>query len=295
MARYDDFLARLRAGEKILIDGGTGTESERRGIPQLDNAWNGSGPVTHPSIIQGIHEDFISAGAEIIITNTFSTSKHALRDAGKVDEFARHNRRAVELALEARKNKQTPNVMVAGGVAYWSWSGNHPPLAQLEADVTEQVEIMAESGVDFLMLEMMIGIDRMLTTLKAAKTVGLPIWVGLSCRPAPNGAMCLFNEEPLGDAIDALNGHDIPLISIMHSRIEYIDTCLDIVDQHWDGLVGVYAHTSREVDGAWNFHDAISPEGYAAHCQRWLARDVRLIGGCCGMTPEHIKAIKAVL
>ena len=54
-------------GEKILIDGGTGTEVERRGVPQLKNAWNAGGALTHPEIIKGIHSDFIKEGAKIII------------------------------------------------------------------------------------------------------------------------------------------------------------------------------------------------------------------------------------
>ena len=80
MNRYEKFLSRLLKGEKILIDGGTGTEVERRGVPQLKNAWNAGGALTHPDIIKGIHTDFIKEGAEIIISNTFATCKHLMKD-----------------------------------------------------------------------------------------------------------------------------------------------------------------------------------------------------------------------
>ena len=87
MNRHEEFLSRLLKGEKILIDGGTGTEVERRGVPQLKNAWNAGGALTHPDIIKGIHLDFIKEGAEIIISNTFATCKHLMKEADCLNDF----------------------------------------------------------------------------------------------------------------------------------------------------------------------------------------------------------------
>jgi len=104
MSLYEEFLSRLLKGEKILIDGGTGTEVERRGVPQLKNAWNAGGALTHPEIIKGIHSDFIKEGAKIIISNTFATCKHLMKDADCLDDFELINKRSVELAVEARND-----------------------------------------------------------------------------------------------------------------------------------------------------------------------------------------------
>ena len=82
MNRYSKFIKRFELEETILIDGATGTEAERRGVPQLKNAWNGGGALSDPDIIRQIHLDYIDRGAEIIISNTFATNKHALKDAG---------------------------------------------------------------------------------------------------------------------------------------------------------------------------------------------------------------------
>ena len=70
MSRYQKLFDRLQAGDQIMIDGGTGTEVERRGVPQLENAWNGGGTLSHPDIVRQIHEDYLGHGAEIIISNT---------------------------------------------------------------------------------------------------------------------------------------------------------------------------------------------------------------------------------
>ena len=78
MSRYDRMMRRIRSGDCILIDGATGTETQRRGVPQLENAWNGGGPLSHPDIVRQVHVDYLEAGAEIIISDSFATHRHAL-------------------------------------------------------------------------------------------------------------------------------------------------------------------------------------------------------------------------
>lgn len=63
--RYDQVMSSIREGRHMLIDGATGTEVERRGVPQLQNAWNGGGALSHPETVQAIYEDYIRAGARI--------------------------------------------------------------------------------------------------------------------------------------------------------------------------------------------------------------------------------------
>ena len=103
MSRYDRMMGRIRAGDCILIDGATGTETQRRGVPQLENAWNGGGPLSHPEIVRQIHAEYLLSGAEIIISDSFATHLHALVAAGEADRFEEYNRRAIELAVEARE------------------------------------------------------------------------------------------------------------------------------------------------------------------------------------------------
>ncbi len=296
MTRYDRLMARLKTGEKILIDGATGTECDRRGVPMLENAWNGGAAISHPEIVRQIHRDYIGAGAEIVISNTFGTSRHALTAAGVGDDFELYNRRATELAVEARAAGNADGVLVAGGISYWSWIAEEPTLDDLRASITTQAAVMRDAGADLLMLEMMVGIPRMLTTLQAARSSCLPVWAGLSCKPNEAGNMCLYDGEPLEDALAALNDRDVPLVSIMHTQIPYVEDCLKVMDAHWDGLTGVYAHTSTEQrDKRWIFRDAVSPEDYAATSKGWLAGDVQIIGGCCGLGVDHIKSLKEIL
>ncbi|MEQ9349182.1 MAG: homocysteine S-methyltransferase family protein, partial [Alphaproteobacteria bacterium] len=93
---------RLRNGPPLLLDGATGSELERRGVPMDDAAWSGAAVHTHPDVVREVHADYIRAGAEVVITNTFATARHALVPAGLDGETAAINRRAVALAREAR-------------------------------------------------------------------------------------------------------------------------------------------------------------------------------------------------
>ena len=295
MNRYGNLLNRLRAGECILIDGATGTEIERRGVPQLENAWNGGGALSHPDTLRQVHEDYISHNAEIVISNTFATHYHSLCDAGVADRFEALNRRGLELAIEARELQHKPEVLVAGGISYWSWTGNHPPLTDLKPAARQQAEIMAAAGADLIMLEMMIDIDRMLVTLEAAQSSGLPVWVGLTCELDGNGVPNLRNGERLSAALTALGDKQVDLVSIMHTEVEHVDACLDVVRAHWPQLVGVYAHSGEFIDNKLNFESTISADDYCAAAMRWIGRGAQLIGGCCGVGPRHIEMLSQVL
>lgn len=295
VSRYDRLMSRISNGERILIDGATGTEIERRGVPQLENAWSGGGALSHPDILRTVHEDYIREGAEIVISNSFATHRQALRAAGVEDQFETLNRRGVELAMEARDRMQAPDVLVAGGISYWAWAGEWVTSPELSASAAEQAAIMGDAGADMLMLEMMVDIERTLVTLESAQKSGLPVWVGFSCKSDEAGTMVLLHDEPLADALDALKDKNVPVVSIMHTSVQHIDPCLDVVEDHWSGPVGVYAHSARWENGVCYYDVTASPQEYASHSKAWLGRGVQVIGSCCGLGVGHIHALKPLV
>lgn len=295
MTRYQSFMARVAAGERILIDGATGTEIERRGVPQLDNAWNGGGALSHPDILRQVHLDYIQAGAEVVISNSFATHLHALEDAGEADKFETYNTRGVEIAREAVAQSGQTSVLVAGGMSYWSWSGRETVADQIGAPAAQQAQFMADAGADFIILEMMVDIARMEVTLEAAIQSGLPVWVGLSCKPDEAGQMCLLNGDALSDTIQLLTTKKIDVIAIMHTEVEYVAQCLDIVAAHWAGPVCVYAHSARWVNNKTIFDGTISAPSYADFAKGWLDQGAQIIGGCCGMGVDHIEALRPLV
>ena len=145
MSRYDRLMERAKNARVTLMDGATGTEVERRGVAQLNNAWNGGAALSDPDILRKVHEDYIQNGAQIIISNTFANAKHALIDANHEIYFEKLNSRAVQIAVEAREKTSAEHICVAGGISYWTWTGKKPRLADLKQTVTTQAQIMADS------------------------------------------------------------------------------------------------------------------------------------------------------
>ncbi len=288
MNQYSKLIKRAQNGECILIDGATGTEVERRGVPQLANAWNGGGALSHPEIVKQIHKDYIDLGAEIVISNTFATTKHALTDANQENNFEVLNRRGVELAVQAKEELKNDKVLVAGGISYWTWTGNKPSLEELKLSVTEQAQIMRDAGADFIMLEMMIDIEQMITTIEAAQSSGLPLWIGLTCEPNISNEMCLRDGDKLENVINVIKSYNPDVINIMHTEVEFVDRCLDILQSQWKGLTGVYAHSGKSENGEWTFNNVISAQEYCEYSAKWKHQGVSFIGGCCGVHTEHI-------
>ncbi len=292
MNAYTKLLDRLSAGEKILIDGATGTEVKRRGVPAVEHAWNAGGAKTHPEIMRQIHTDYIKLGAEIIISNTFATGRAILEDAVWEAEFDLLNRRGVELAVEAREALSADDVVVAAGISHWYWK-SEPSLDVLRTNTRDQAIIMHEAGAELIMLEMMSDIEKMKIQIEESQRTGLPVWVGFSCDLDDDGVPQLLYGGSLEEGIKALDGYDIPLISIMHTKTPQIDACLDVMQKQWNGLIGVYAHSGEYVDGqAWIYDGIIHPEDYADAAERWLGRGVNLIGTCCGLGVEHIEVLQ---
>jgi len=295
MTRYLEFVDRFKDEIPILIDGATGTEAERRGVPQLTNAWNGGGALSHPEIIKEIHLDYIRHGAEIVISNSFATSKQALNDAGLEHLFEEYNRRSVELAIEARNISKKTNILVAGSICYQRFPTGEPNKNTLFEDIFEQAVILRDAGADLLMLEMMLHLDLTLITLDAALKTGLPVWVGLSCKKNNDGNICLLGGDLLTDCLKELKKKSVQLVNIMHTEVDLISECLDVLDADWDGYVGVYAHTGLYKNPEWIFDDIISPEDYAGASKTWIERKINIIGGCCGIRSEHIKCLNTLI
>jgi S-methylmethionine-dependent homocysteine/selenocysteine methylase len=297
MTTFPDLQARLDRREVIILDGATGTELQRRGVPMHGFAWSAAALDTHPETVRAVHEDYIRAGADVIIANSFSTARHVLEPAGLGDRVRALNQRAVGLAQAAREDAATGRpVAIAGSIS--SFRAAVTPAEQLEASYREQAKLLAEAGVDLIALEMMSGPEQAAPAIRAALATGLPTWVGFSCQLAEDGTVRFLDGRPFATGLRqslALMA-DVPLggaaVTVMHTLTGDTAPALEIVGQHWSGPTGAYAHSGKWVDPDWQFEDMISPEDYLSAAQQWVAMGAQIIGGCCGIGPEHIRLLK---
>jgi homocysteine S-methyltransferase len=294
MAKLDD---RLRGGPVMLLDGAMGTELERRGVPMHRVAWSAAALETHPDIVRRVHEDYIAAGAEVITANSFGASRHVLEPAGLGARVAQLNRRAVALAREARDRAAAGReVWVAGSISSFIAEAdlkNRPSLEAARASYAEQAGLLAEAGADLLLLEMMRDIDYSRLAVECAVATGLPVWIGFTCRRTAEGEVVLRGRDeeiPLAEAVGPVSEPGGALLAVMHSELDVVSPALDVLAARWPGPLGAYPHSGDFVMPNWLFDDIVAPEDFAETAAGWAGR-VRVLGGCCGIGPEHIGAL----
>ena len=293
--------ARIAAGDLVLLDGGTGTELERRGVAMNERAWCGDATLGHADVLREIHQDYIRAGAQVIITNTFATARHTLEPVGFGADVERANRLAVEVALQARERVAEQQVAVAGSMSDFMTDRSNPDWRRderLRATYREQAEILAGAGVDLLAMEMMQEPEIALPAIEAAVDTGLPVWVGCSCRrEAEGGRLVLFDfpDRDFRELLDAIARLPVGVIGIMHSEVPDVMQGIEMLRERWSGPLAVYPESGYFTMPHWQFVDIIAPDALVSEARAWRDAGVQLIGGCCGVGPEHIKALNAAL
>ena len=300
---YDHIARKLAAGGTIILDGGTGTDIQRRGAPMSGETWCAEVNLTHPGIVRAVHEDYIGAGAEVITANPFATSALLFNALGRDDDLLKIDAAAVRIAKEAAKGTQ---VAVAGSVSTMRpvVPGSDRTLKQREWPEREaralfkrKVDNLAAAGVDLLMMEMMRDVDYSVWATEAALATGLPVWVGISAERRGDGKITGFGREDqlLDDVARALAAIKPAVINIMHTSPNDTGEALDIVRRYWQGPLGTYPESGYFKMPDWQFVDIIAPTELVAKSKAWKAQGVTIFGGCCGIGPDHIAALKKEL
>ena len=297
MSAFEKLQSRLRDGEVIVMDGGTGTEIGRRGVALGAETWSAESLVTSPGTVREVHEDYIRAGAEILITNTFDTGQATLDRGGLGERTVELNRLAVKLAQDACENVVADRpVVVAGSMSSFVPKGDPTVTPSYEAafaDYDEQSRILAEAGVDLILLEMMTRTVDIGAAVDAAVATGLPVWLGLSVI-ARSGELYLglrskWGRERVAEAVDAAGLDRVSAIFIMHTPIEDTAVGLRELRRHVSVPVGAYAHAVGK--GASPDLRGVSPEDYLEHAMEWVGLGAQIVGGCCHTTPDHVSAL----
>ena len=236
MTNYENLKSRMDRGEVIVLDGAIGTELQGMGVPMDPASWCGPGNYTHAATVRQMHERYIRAGADIITTNTFNTLRPALEASGYGEMVREINTRAVDAALEARdraggdrpvyiagsiscripvRDRRTGTLLGGTGYGY----GASLSKDELRAYTDEQANILAESGVDFFLMEnMWADNESRLIATEAAKATGLPVWVGFTASMAPDGQTVRLS---LGDDRHYSIGMGVPMWTSSWRTIDY--------------------------------------------------------------------------
>ena len=290
----------------ILLDGGMGRELKLRGVNILTSIWSANGLIKAPETVRQIHQDYISAGADIITTNTYGIIRSNLAKEGLEKHFEDLNVLACTLAEEARQ-KSGASVLIAGSLPPLAGSFRPDLVGKIE-DIQplymEQAELLTDY-VDLILCETMSSAVEGRAAAEAACQTGKPVWVAWTLHEDRSGK--LRSGETIGEAAEMLS--DLPVSGYLANCCapESITGALPHLIETGAAHVGGYANTFQPIpenwrlngekptDGLLDLRSDLDPENYAEHVTRWLELGANVVGGCCGTRPAHIAQMYALL
>lgn len=302
-SRYAQIGEWLARGGRLILDGGTGTELERRGVSMDSQTWSGTAALDNIAVLEEIHRDYLLAQADVITANTYASSRLMLGLAGLASQFETVNRAAVGAALRARERAGRTNVLVAGSLSHRIAiaegtarpDGNRAPTpAALEASLTELAELLRDAGCDLLILEMMYDPRLMAPAFAAAASVGLPVWAGFSARRGAQGQVLSFapdSDIPFAETVDILKSYPVEAAGIMHTSADLVSDALVILRRTFSGPLLAYPDSGYFKSPHWEFQEVMTAHELHQFAVNWIADGVQIVGGCCGLSPPHIEAL----
>ena len=287
-----------------LLDGGMGRELQRRGLAAVSGAWSAAALIAQPSVVREIHKDFMAAGAVVITTSNYAVVPFMLARGGLEDRMEELLLASVRLAHEAREEAGRPGVRIAGSL---------PPLAQsyrpelvgvpMEIEpLYRRIASVLAPGIDRFLCETLSSSAEARCAAKAAAGFGKPIWVSWTLDDEVTG--CLRSGESPGEAVAALDGLPVEAFLFNCCLPEAISAALPALRAATSRPVGAYANaltgfkSDYEIGGQSGdgretpAREDLGPEAYARFAQVWRAMGADIIGGCCGIGPDHIAELR---
>ncbi|MFQ5804991.1 MAG: homocysteine S-methyltransferase family protein [Phycisphaerae bacterium] len=316
-------------GRVLVVDGATGTELERRGVPTPRPLWSAAALATQPDVVEAIHRDYAAAGADIVVANTFRTNVRTLRAAGLLERGEELNRTAIELARRAaqaadhrldaasKADRKTGACESAerrriagaapevGATARKVWVAASvapvedcyspelvPDKSVLDEEHGQMLEWLQAAKPDLIWIETMNTVREARAAAHAAAEAALPFVVSFVVRE--NGD--LLSGERLEDAVAAVEQLGPLALGLNCIPPNGMTAILPRLRKATKRPLVAYAHINNaEPIFGWSYSQSATPGEYAEHVRRWLDLGVSIVGGCCGTTPAHIRAVIKVV
>lgn len=294
--------ALLAAHPFVLIDGGMGQELIRRGVSNTSQLWSAQPLLNNPDLVLDVHRDYVAAGADVIITNTYSTNGNRLRDMGMADQVIPMNQKAGALARQAADEVDRP-VLVMGSLP--PLNGSYRPEETLPFETMyplyQEMAALLLPYVDGFLCETMATAEEARAAAMAATDTGKPTWVAWTLRDDDSAR--LRSGERILDALEHIA--DLPVEALLFNcsfpeALSAAMPALAGIDERRNRPFGGYANGFTKIPEDWGRWSGVAmlearrdldPLAYQTKAAQWFHDGARLIGGCCEVGPAHIKAL----
>jgi S-methylmethionine-dependent homocysteine/selenocysteine methylase len=291
----------------LILDGGMGRELARNGAPFRQPEWSALALIEGPDFVRKAHDAFIAAGADVITTNSYAVVPFHLGE----ERFRRDGKmladRAGRIAREAA-DAAPRRVKVAGSLP--PLFGSYRPDLFRAKDAASIAAVLIDGlspHVDLWLAETQGSIAEAASLRDALSDDKRPFWVSFTLEDGEGAATSprLRSQEPVADAVRAALGWKADALLFNCSQPEVMASALDAARKAAGSAaltLGVYANAFPPQDESAEANVGLSPiradldpPNYLKFAQSWLGRGAGIVGGCCGIGPEHIKAIRAAV
>lgn len=286
-----EWLTQLLAAGPVVTDGAWGTELQARGLPagEIPDAWN----LTHPERVAEVARAYVVAGSRVILTNTFGANRLRLAGHGLADRAAEIARRGVELSKQAAGSRA--RVFASLGPSGRMLLTGETTAAELTDAFTEQAQALAEGGAEALVIETMSDLEEAKLALAAAKTTGLPVVVCMVFDSGRDKDRTLMGATPEQVARElTAAGADVIGANCGVGIERYVPVCRRL-KAATDRPIWIKPNAGLPVVENGRVVYRTTPEEFARHVPELVAVGAHFIGGCCGTTPDFIRAVCARL
>jgi 5-methyltetrahydrofolate--homocysteine methyltransferase len=285
-----DFMALLQesiADAPLLADGAWATELQLRGlaVEACPDAWN----LTHPQEVEDVAATYVRAGCRILMTNTFGANRVALVQHGLQDRVAEINRAGAEISRRAAGN--VVRVFGSVGSTRKRIADGEITEAAASSAFTEQVQALAEGGADAIVLETMTDLAEVRLAVEAVKRIGLPVIASMFFNTDQG-----ISQAEIEKLVSGLTraGADGVGMNCMAGTSEAVSLCRRIrCATRLPFWVKPNAGLPHWEHG--KFAYSIGPDAFVGQAMAFIEAGVDVIGGCCGVGPDHIQALSSAL
>ena len=297
-----DFFKKTR-----ILDGGMGQELLARGMKPNGTLWSANAIINpdYHKLLLDTHLDFIKAGAEVIVTATFTTRRNRLRDNNVEDKFEYLNKKAGEIAIEVKQ--KYPHVLIAAGLPPQNntYLPDDRPKAEITENLNEQARLL-NPYIDFFYFDVWSSIQEFKCGIDAIKEFKKPYLIGIHISEGtklPSGEKIsdikkVFNENLLGVILTCIspenfekNFHELKSLNIPCGfKFNAFETT-----QPKDGYTASYGKSNGNPNEFLGQRKDLTPEVIAKIAKKFQEFGANILGGCCETSPAHIEAIKKII
>jgi len=290
---------RIRQG-RLLLDGGMGTQLIARGVEvgTCNDALN----LSSPDVIGAVHQSYLDAGSDAVITNTFGANRYALARHGHADEAHAINQAGAELAREAAGDERYVLGDIGPTGDFLQPLGTLKP-EDLRAAFTKQAQGLLAGGVDGFIVETMTALEELEIAVEAAQSVagGLPVFASMSFDKGAGGFRTMMGVD-VASAVAKMLVLDVDAVGFncgTATLAEYIELAKEyaaaVRSEGKDIVLFAEPNAGKPelVDGQAVYR--VTPEEFVTAVEQIVAAGFSVVGGCCGTAPAYIDAMSRSL